>query len=85
MFIEMFLMIFQSLMGLGKSRCDVLSGTTQGWACPCLVNGVKSIFKVSTSYCEKIIIWIMFQNSKIGTLTRKNIVIITTTLNQYGH
>jgi hypothetical protein len=33
MFIEMFLMIFQSLMGLGKSKCDVPNGTTQGWAC----------------------------------------------------
>ncbi len=30
MFVEMFLMIFQSLMGLGKSRCDIPSGTTQG-------------------------------------------------------
>jgi hypothetical protein len=26
----MFPMIFQSLMGLGKSRCNVPSGTTQG-------------------------------------------------------
>ncbi len=26
-FIEMFSMIFQSSMGLGKSRCDFLSGT----------------------------------------------------------
>jgi len=29
MFIKMFPMIFQSLMGLGKSRCDIPSGTTQ--------------------------------------------------------
>jgi len=28
-------MIFQSSMGLGKSRCDVLSDTTQG--CFCLI------------------------------------------------
>jgi hypothetical protein len=35
------------------------------------VNGAKSIFKASTTYCEKTIIWIMFQNFKIGTLTRK--------------
>ncbi len=27
-------MIFQSLMGLEKPRCDVPSGITQGWACP---------------------------------------------------
>jgi hypothetical protein len=25
-----------------------------------LVNGVDNIFKASTTYCEKIIIWIMF-------------------------
>jgi hypothetical protein len=51
-----------------------------------LVNGVDGIFKASTTYCEKTIIWIMFQNSKIGTLTRENIAIITTiTLNQNGH
>jgi hypothetical protein len=36
-----------------------------------LVNGTNGIFKASTTYCEKIIIWIMFQNSKIGTLTRE--------------
>jgi phosphopantetheine adenylyltransferase len=35
------------------------------------VNGVNDIFKASTIYCEKIIIWIMFQNSKIGTLIRE--------------
>jgi hypothetical protein len=34
MSIYVFLMIFQSLMGLEKSKCDVSSGTTQGWACP---------------------------------------------------
>jgi hypothetical protein len=28
--LNVFLMIFQSLMGLGKSRCDVPNGTTQG-------------------------------------------------------
>jgi hypothetical protein len=28
----MFPMIFQSLMGPRKSRCDVLSGIIQGWA-----------------------------------------------------
>jgi hypothetical protein len=52
---------------------------------PGLVNGVDGIFKASTTYCEKIIRWIMFQNSKIVTLTRANIVIIMTTLNQNGH
>jgi hypothetical protein len=36
-----------------------------------LVNGAKGIFKTSTTYCEKTIIWIMFQNFKIGTLIRK--------------
>ncbi len=27
-------MIFQNWMGLGKSRCDVVNGPTQGWVCP---------------------------------------------------
>jgi hypothetical protein len=36
-----------------------------------LMNGANGIFKASTTYCEKTIIWIMFQNSKIGTLTRE--------------
>jgi len=36
-----------------------------------LVNGVNGIFKASITYYGKNIIWIMFQNSKIGTLTRK--------------
>jgi hypothetical protein len=36
-----------------------------------LVNGVDGIFKSSTTYCEKTIIWIMFQNCKIGTLTKE--------------
>jgi len=30
----MFFMIFQIPMGQGKSRCDVFSGTIQGWVCP---------------------------------------------------
>jgi hypothetical protein len=50
-----------------------------------LVNGANIIFKVSTTYCDKIIIWIMFQIFKIGTLTKKNTTIITTTLNQNGN
>ncbi len=29
---------FQSSMGLGKSRCDIHSGTTQGQDCPQLHN-----------------------------------------------
>jgi hypothetical protein len=36
-----------------------------------LVNGADGIFKASTTYCNKTIIWIIFQNSKIGTLIRK--------------
>jgi hypothetical protein len=35
------------------------------------VIGANGIFKASTTYCDKTIIWIMFQNSKIGTLTRE--------------
>jgi len=35
-------------------------------------NGIDGIFKTSTTYCEKkTIIWIMFDNFKIGTLTRE--------------
>jgi hypothetical protein len=30
-FIEMFPMNFKILMGSIKSRCDISSGTTQGW------------------------------------------------------
>jgi len=36
-----------------------------------LLNGVNGIFKASTTYREKTIIWIMFQNSKIRTLTKE--------------
>jgi len=35
-----------------------------------LVNGACGIFKTSTTYCEKTIIWIMFQISKIETLIK---------------
>ncbi len=35
------------------------------------VNAIDGIFKASTTYCEKTILWIMFQNYKIGTLTKK--------------
>jgi hypothetical protein len=36
-----------------------------------LVNGTNGIFKTLTMYCEKTIIWIMFQKFLIGTLTRE--------------
>jgi hypothetical protein len=36
-----------------------------------LVNGDVSIFKTSTTYNDKTIIWTMFQNSKIGILTKE--------------
>ncbi len=36
------------------------------------VNGTNGIFKAfKMTYWDKIIIWIMFQNCKIGTLTRE--------------
>jgi len=50
-----------------------------------LVDGVDGILKSSTISCDKTNTWIMFQNSKIGTLTRENTIIITITLNQNGH
>jgi hypothetical protein len=34
-----------------------------------LVNGADGILQALITYCEKTIIWIKFQNSKIGTLT----------------
>jgi hypothetical protein len=34
-----------------------------------LVNGGNGIFKASITYCEKTIIWIMFQNFEIEILT----------------
>jgi hypothetical protein len=38
-----------------------------------IVNGIDDIVKASTTYNEKIIIWILiFQIFKIGTLTKKN-------------
>jgi hypothetical protein len=36
-----------------------------------LVNGDVGIFKTSTTYNDKTIIWTMFQNSKIGTLIKE--------------
>jgi len=46
-----------------------------------LVNEVDDIFKASTTYCDKTIIWVMFQILKIGILIRENTIIIITTLN----
>jgi hypothetical protein len=41
--IKMFLMIFQSLMALGKSRCDVPNGITQRCFCPRLSGWVENL------------------------------------------
>jgi len=38
-----------------------------------LVSGVNVILKTSMTYNEKTIMWIMFQNLKIGTLIREKI------------
>jgi hypothetical protein len=35
------------------------------------VNGTNGILKTSATYCDKTMIWIMFQNFKIRTLTRE--------------
>jgi hypothetical protein len=35
------------------------------------VNGIDGIFKASTTYCDKTIIWIMYQKNLITTLTRE--------------
>jgi len=37
-----------------------------------LVNGVNNIFKISMTYNDKTILWIMFQKNLIRILTRKN-------------
>ncbi len=34
------------------------------------VNEANGIFKTSTKYCEKTIIWVMFKFFKIGTLNK---------------
>jgi len=45
MFIYVFSMIFESFIDLGKSRCDVANGTTQGWACPTFhINLYKNVY-----------------------------------------
>ncbi len=36
-----------------------------------LMNGADGTFKASITYCDKTIIWIMFQNFKIRTLTKE--------------
>jgi hypothetical protein len=36
-----------------------------------LVNGDDGVFKTSTSYHNKTIVWILFPNPKIGMLTRE--------------
>ncbi len=38
------------------------------------MNGADEILKTLTTYCEKIIIWTMFQNSKIGTLIKEKYI-----------
>jgi hypothetical protein len=45
-----------------------------------LLNGVGGIFKALTTYCDKTIIWIMFQIFKIANWQEKNIIITITTL-----
>jgi hypothetical protein len=40
----MFPVIFKNSMGLRKSRCGVLSGTTQGWAYPREIDIVSLVF-----------------------------------------
>jgi hypothetical protein len=40
-------MIFQSLMGLGKLRCDVPNGTTQGQDCPWMKQNKKKLIEIN--------------------------------------
>lgn len=42
-----------------------------------LVNGTNGIFEASTTHTNKTMIQILFQNFKIGTLTKNNSFVIT--------
>jgi hypothetical protein len=44
------IIIFQSLMDLRKSRCDILSGTTQGWACPIVDPSINLLVYISNTF-----------------------------------
>jgi hypothetical protein len=44
-------MIFQNSMGPRKSRCDVPSGTTQGWAYPFLIGSSQMAIPFSCFSC----------------------------------
>jgi hypothetical protein len=46
--------------------CDSNYVTSNG-----LLNEIDDIFYASTTYNDKTIIWVRFQNSKIGTLIKK--------------
>jgi hypothetical protein len=46
----MFSMIFQSLMGLRKSKCDVPNGTTQGWVCPLLNHRLRKKITLTINF-----------------------------------
>ncbi len=61
----MFPMIFQSLMGSKKSRCDVPSGTTQGWACPNNIDYVVCDCRMCYFACAK---GATFYNVVVGRL-----------------
>jgi hypothetical protein len=62
-FILTFPMIFQSLMGPRKSRCDVPYGTTQRWACPnVLFFGYKKLFPFRSLFC----IYLLYNNINHG-------------------
>ncbi len=43
-------MIFQSSMDVGKSRCDIPSGTTQGWACPIVDPSINLLVYISDTF-----------------------------------
>jgi hypothetical protein len=51
-----FPVIFQNLMGLGKSKCDVLSGTTQGWAYPRAIDIASLVFVRNSKVMANIIL-----------------------------
>jgi hypothetical protein len=52
-----------------------------------LVHGANGVFKTSTSYHNKTIVWILFPNPKIAMLNREKstYLYIQTIFNQIGH
>ncbi len=69
-------MIFQSLISLGKSTCDVPNGTTQGWACPYMLI-LKSILQSGHSMFTSSLNFSNLCNKQNVSISRKQHANIT--------